>query len=99
MNGDIIKSIDKLLASDVGDKGRLEHIKDSISQGKTLYNSDKNYLNSLLDDCKPNSIEEPTKVISEDEIPISLDELRKSQPKPTYEVKPTKYGVSYSNSG
>lgn len=99
MNDDIEKSIDELLASDIGDKGRLEHIKNSISKGKTLYNSDKKYLDSLLNDNQKPITEQPQQNDSEDEIPINLDELRKSQPKPTYEVKPTKFGVSYSNSG
>lgn len=99
MNNDIVKSIDELLASNLGDVGRLEHIKDSILQGKTLYNSDKKYLDSLLGNNQKSTYEEPQSSEPESETPINLDELRKNQPKPTYEQKPTKYGVSFSNSG
>jgi len=99
MNEDTIKSIDELLGSDIGDKGRLEYIKNCISQGKALYNSDKKYLDSLLDKNKKSTINEQPQNNSNDETPISLEELRKSLPKPKYEIKPTKYVVSYSNSG
>lgn len=99
MNDDIVKSLDELLASDIGDKGRLEHIKNSLSNGKTLYNSDKKYLDSLLDRNPKPPVDQSPQTKPKDETPINLDELRKSQLKPTYEVKPTKYGVSYSNSG
>lgn len=99
MDEDTLKSIERLIDSNIGDKGRLEHIKESISQGKTLYNSDKKYLDSLLSRNTDSVSDETVESISEDEIPIDLEKLRKSQPKPKYETKPTKFGVSYSNSG
>ena len=99
MDEDTLKSIEKLIDSNIGDKGRLEHIKESISQGKTLYNSDKKYLDSLLSTRTESIPDEKIEDTSDDEIPIDLEKLRKSQPKPKYETKPIKFGVSYSNSG
>ena len=99
MDEDILKSIERLIDSNIGDKGRLEHIKESISQGKIRYNSDKKYLDSLLSRNTDSLSDEKVESISEDEIPIDLEKLRKSQPKPKYKTKPTKFGVSYSNSG
>lgn len=99
MDEDILKSIEKLIDSNIGDKGRLEHIKESVSQGKILYTSDKKYLDSLLFRNTDSVSDEKVESISEDEIPINLEKLRKNQPKPKYETKPTKFGVSYSNSG
>ena len=96
----MIKSIDMLIDSGHGDKGRLEHIKDSLQKGKSLYKSDDAYLRSLLSKHLPNSIEnksEDNSTYSEE--PINLDELRKSQPKPKHEPQSIKFGVSYSHSG
>lgn len=98
MNEDIIKSIDRLLSESIGDHGRLEHIKNSLIQGKSLYNSDKKYLNSLLDNNMKSTINEQPKNNSNHETPINLDKLRKSQLKQKYKVKPTKFAISYSNS-
>ena len=99
MDEDLLKSIQSLIDSNIGDKGRLEFIKESISKGKTLYNSDKKYLDSMLSRNAEDVPNEKIEDITEDEIPIDLDKLRKSQPKPKYKTKPTKFGVSYSNSG
>ena len=48
MNEYIITAIDELLNGGIGDRGRLEHIKNSLLNDKTLYDSDNAYLNSLL---------------------------------------------------
>jgi len=42
-----LKIID-LIESGIGDSKRLDHIIDTIQKEKPLYNSDKNYLDSLL---------------------------------------------------
>lgn len=101
MSEDIIKSIDELLDAGIGDKGRLEHIKSSLLKGKTIYNSDKSYLNSIINEhsTKPIRGEKSENNSSNKEKSINLEELRKSQPKPKYESRPTKFGVSFSSSG
>ena len=40
--------VQKLMELQVGDQGRLIHIKESMDENKTLYNSDKTYLNHLV---------------------------------------------------
>ena len=42
-----LKIID-LIENGIGDPERLDHILDTIQKGKPLYNSDKNYLDSLF---------------------------------------------------
>jgi len=44
----VIKSINSLIESGIGDRDRLEYILNMISEGKYLYLSDKNYLENLL---------------------------------------------------
>ena len=42
-----ITEIDSLLRSGIGDTGRLNHIKSMLEDGRTLYNSDRMYLEAL----------------------------------------------------
>lgn len=52
-----------LLNLGVGDKGRLEHIRDSLQNNKTLYDSDKDYLQKLKEQyLKADSVSEKHKV-------------------------------------
>ena len=83
------EKIISLIDNNMGDSQRLTEMLHRYRSGKPLYNSDIDYIERLS----------PTSNISEiEEKPINLDELRKSQPKPKYKVKPTKFTVSYSNS-
>ena len=43
-----ISRIQELIDNNVGDNSRLHHIKDTLEKGKTLYDSDHIYLDSLL---------------------------------------------------
>ena len=48
MSYELIKSINSLIKSGIGERDRLEHILSTVSEGKYLYLSDKNYLENLL---------------------------------------------------
>ena len=50
MSDYLIKSIDKLLSKNIGDKARLEHIKETLEKEKDLYNSDEKYVQNLIDE-------------------------------------------------
>lgn len=43
-----IDSVRRLLALGVGDQGRLEHIKQALENNKTLYTSDREYVEKLI---------------------------------------------------
>lgn len=90
---DLEDTITKLIHDKKGDHYRLEDLLTRIKSGKKIYNSDKMYLETLLD----NPVKE--KSVEIEEKPINLEELRKSQPthKPQ-KAKPIKFAVSYSNS-
>lgn len=47
MSDNWLEDVNRLLDLGVGDKGRLEHIKDSLQNNKALYDSDKDYLQKL----------------------------------------------------
>ena len=47
-NHDIIERIDGLIEEGIGDPGRLDNIRESLRKGKTLFNSDMQYLENLL---------------------------------------------------
>jgi len=48
LSSTLLDSVKRLLALEIGDKGRLEHIKDSLEKNKTLYSSDKNYVENKI---------------------------------------------------
>jgi len=106
MNEETVKSIDELLNSNVGDKGRLEHIKNFIQQGKTLYNSDKKYLDSLLDQ-EPKSIESKSEKTFSSNSKISQSPVQHNnspsnkpyKPVKTPRIDNTPYGITYHVSG
>ena len=50
MVNSLLDDVNKLLRSVYGDKGRLEEIKERLEKGRTLYNSDNNYLEKLMDE-------------------------------------------------
>lgn len=90
--------IQHLIDMGIGDRGRLEHIISTIKNGKSLYNSDQNYLNDLLQK-QDEKLEytEPKKEV-EDKSPVKFNENSdvykpKKQPKPK-DPGPL-YGVSY----
>ena len=45
----LLDNVKQLLNLKVGDAGRLEHIKSSLEENKTLYSSDMNYIRSLIE--------------------------------------------------
>lgn len=45
----LLEDIEALLAKGKGDPQRLEHIIEAIKEGKKLYDSDKNYIDSLIE--------------------------------------------------
>lgn len=46
-NDDSLDTVNQLIKSGLGDLGRLEHIRTTIQNGKTLFQSDKKYLEEL----------------------------------------------------
>jgi hypothetical protein len=44
----LLDDVNTLILKGVGDSSRLEHIKESIENNKPLYDSDKNYVNDLI---------------------------------------------------
>ena len=84
------EEIVSLIDHHIGDFNRLNEMLDRHRSGKTLYNSDIDYIEKLSPTTKITEIEEK---------PINLDELRKSQPKPKYKKRNIKFGVSHSQSG
>ena len=48
MEDELIENVMYLIDSKKGDVGRLNYILSSLQDGKSLYNSDKKYLNSLI---------------------------------------------------
>ena len=48
MSADLIKSVIYLIESGKGDVGRLNYILNALQDGKTLFASDKKYLNTLI---------------------------------------------------
>src|SRR3989338_5975057 len=44
---ELVNTVNELMRLGKGDLGRLEHIKDTLQQNKTLYESDKEYLEKL----------------------------------------------------
>ena len=48
MSSDLIKSVIYLIESGKGDVGRLNYILNALQDGKTLFVSDKKYLDTLI---------------------------------------------------
>ncbi len=55
-----INEIQYLIAESNGDTGRLSHILDTIKNKKTLYKSDQNFLENILDSTFSLKVEEKT---------------------------------------
>lgn len=51
----LLDSVKRLLSLGIGDKGRLEHIQDALEKNKTLYSSDKNYVENKIKQYLQNS--------------------------------------------
>lgn len=66
------EKIKSLLDNNIGDYIRLYEMLDRHKSGKTLYNSDVDYIEKLSPTTSESKVEEK---------PINLEELRKSQPK------------------
>lgn len=84
-----------------GDLDRLNEMLERVKSDKPLYNSDIKYIEKLSPTTEPivEEIQQKPESIENKEIPINLEELRKSQPKPKpQKTKPIKFAVSYSNS-
>ena len=48
MSSDLTSKIQKLIENEIGYVPRLQHIKETITNGKKLYDLDKKYLDSLV---------------------------------------------------
>lgn len=99
MTSDLLDKIQQLINTGIGDKSRLEHIISTIKNGKSLYNSDQNYLNNLLKKQEEKiGYSEPKKEI-EDKSPVKFNE-NTSEYKPQKQPKPQKlgplYGITYN---
>ena len=49
MSSTLLDNVIQLLNLGVGDRGRLEHIKSSLEENKTLYSSDKEYVEKMIE--------------------------------------------------
>lgn len=49
MSSTLLDNVIQLLNLGVGDRGRLEHIKSSLEENKTLYSSDKDYVEKMFE--------------------------------------------------
>ena len=49
MSSTLFNNVIQLLNLGVGDRGRLEHIENSLEENKTLYSSDKDYVENLIE--------------------------------------------------
>jgi hypothetical protein len=89
MVNSLLDDVNKLLRSVYGDKGRLEDIKERLEKGRTLYNSDNNYLEKLMDehDNKIQKITESKNNEPESEPESEPEPYEQYQPKPEHEPK------------
>lgn len=94
MSYDLLEKIQHLIDSGTGDIGRLQHILETLQNGRKLYNSDQGYLDKLL-----NNYEGHIAIKSEeDKSPVRLgeDSTDYIPPKQIKSKKPGPlYGVSY----
>ena len=75
---------------------RLNEMLERVKSDKPLYNSDIKYIEKLSPTTEPNveQVQQKPESIENKEIPINLEELRKSQPKPKpQKTKPIKFAV------
>lgn len=101
-----IENVERLLASNIGDKGRLEFILSSLKQGKKLYNSDNVYLEKILSENTQSDTLDPTNSIDDSKVdhsPVTYSRKSTSY-KPDIPAKPTRiddtpYGITYHVSG
>ena len=87
MTNSPLDDVNKLLRSVYGDKGRLEEIKERLEKGRTLYNSDNNYLEKLMDE-HGNKIQKITESKSnepESEPESEPEPYEQYQPEPEHE--------------
>lgn len=57
MVDDLLESVEGLISSKTGDVKRLKYIRETLEQGKELYVSDKNYVESLVQKTIPSVVE------------------------------------------
>jgi hypothetical protein len=75
-----IEKIEKLIDSNSGDIGRLEHIIDFLKKKKPLYNTDRIYLENKINSEIIFEVEKPVKKISKTEQIQKLVKLGKGDP-------------------
>jgi len=71
--------IEKLKAAEIGDPGRLDSTKNVIENGKTVSDSDKNYLKSKFDELKQSEKGKQEESADESEITKNLNLIKKLQ--------------------
>ena len=87
---ELIKSINSLIKSGIGERDRLEHILSTVSDGKYLYLSDKNYLETLLQSIPGQNESSHIKSEDKDVTNEILEELR-SLNKKVEQIEATKF--------
>ncbi len=63
MLDNLIDDVNELIKLSIGDQGRLEHIRKTLEDGKTLYSSDKVYLQQQIKNLYGNSSPENTEYL------------------------------------
>jgi len=82
LTSDLVDDVKRLLNLGIGDRGRLEHIKQTIEENKVLYTSDNEYLKKLIQ----NFLVDQTEKIES----IPIDITKNPIEKPPKEIVPTK---------
>ena len=79
MSEETLKQIEHFISSGIGDPGRLQHIRESLLNGKTLYISDQNYLDKLISEYSifKNTHEDPQDSNDNKQLNSSSDKLDK----------------------
>ena len=83
----LLDNVIQLLNLGVGDLGRLEHIKNSLEENKTLYSSDRMYLEKLIEQHIGNQeIIEPVQEIKSEQVQDSSNDVS-NYPKSKNKIK------------
>tara|TARA_B110000495_G_scaffold194901_1_gene201816 strand:+ start:126 stop:935 length:810 start_codon:yes stop_codon:yes gene_type:complete len=87
-----LDNVNELLRLGYGDKARLEEIKERLEKGRTLYNSDNNYLQKLMDEHgnKIQKVTESKNVEPQPEPQPEPYEQYQPEPQPESNPKPKK---------
>ena len=97
MSYDLIKSINSLIESGIGNRDRLQYILNTVSEGKYLYLSDKNYLENLLQSIPVQKESSSPRSDDNDVVNELLNELRSLSKKVERIERASKFDTEENN--